>query len=131
MVIDSSALVAILLSEPDSSRLVAAIDAAPSRRVPAPTLVEAAAVLLAKAGPAGEIALDAMLKRLDIDVIEMSPDAAAAARGAYRRFGKGVGSPGVLNFGDCLAYGVAIAEQDSLLCKGADFSKTDVSLVEY
>ena len=61
----------------------------------------------------------------------MSVGAARLARLAYARFGKGVGEPAVLNFGDCLVYGCAVAEGEPLLCKGGDFGRTDVSLVEY
>ena len=76
------------------------------RLVAAPTLVEASAVLLARKGPSGEVALDALLQRLSLVTIAMSPEAPACGREAFRRFGKGVGSPRVLNYGDCLAYGV-------------------------
>jgi len=126
MVIDTSAIVAILLGEPEADDLVAAIAAAEERVIGAPTLVEAAAILSARKGPAGEIALDALLQRLEIAVIPMTADAAAAARSAYQRYGKGVGSPAVLNFGDCLSYGVAAASGDALLFKGNDFPQTDV-----
>lgn len=61
----------------------------------------------------------------------MTPDAAAFARSAYARWGKGVGSPGVLNYGDCLAYGVAMAEGETLLFKGEDFAHTDVPPAPY
>ncbi|MGH7665011.1 MAG: PIN domain-containing protein [Gemmatimonadaceae bacterium] len=92
----------------------------------APTIVEAAAVMLAKKGPVGEIALDALLQRLGIEVVPMSVEAAVMARSAYQRFGRGVGSPAVLNHADCLSYGVAMASAEPLLFKGEDFSDTDV-----
>ena len=126
MVIDSSALIAILLGEAGSDALASAIAAAERRVVGAPTLVETAAVMIARHGPAGEIAVDALLQRLDLEVVAMSADAATAARSAYARWGKGVGSPGVLNFGDCLSYGVARAEDEPLLFIGDDFARTDV-----
>jgi ribonuclease VapC len=131
MVIDTSALLAILFGEPDAPRLSTAIAADTSRLVAAPTLVEAAAVMLGRKGAAGEIALDALLQRLTITVVPMSPDAAASARSAYARYGKGVGSPGVLNYGDCLAYGVALALGEPLLFTGTDFQKTDVPAAPY
>jgi len=131
VIIDTSALLAILFDEPEATRLVQAIAAAPTRSVGAPTLVEAAAVMLAKKGPAGEIALDALLQRLTIEVIPMSVDAAVLARRAYHQFGKGMGSPGVLNYGDCLAYGIARAAEAPLLYKGSDLSATDVVGVVY
>lgn len=111
--------------------MVRAIAGDEIRFVGAPTLVEAAAVMLAKKGPGGEVALDALLERLSVRVLEMSVPAAKLARLAYARFGKGVGDPGVLNFGDCLAYGVAMAEREPLLFKGDDFPRTDVAAVRY
>lgn len=87
--------------------------------------------MLARKGPGGEIALDALMERLDIDVLPMSEDAARLARLGYARFGKGVGSPGVLNYGDCLAYGVAMVAREPLLFKGHDFPQTDVSVAVY
>lgn len=126
MVIDASALIAILLGEAPADDLVGAIAADDTRLVGGPTLVEASAVMVARKGPQGEIALDALLQRLHIEVVGMSPEAAAFARGAYARFGKGVGSPGVLNFGDCLSYGVARAADEPLLFTGDDFPRTDI-----
>ena len=87
--------------------------------------------MLARKGEVGEVALDALLQRLAIEVVPMSAEAAALARVAYRRFGRGVGSPGVLNFGDCLAYGVATAAGEPLLFEGDDFTATDVAVAPY
>ena len=93
-----------------------------------PTLVEVAAVMLAKKGPGGEIALDALMERFGIEPVPLTEDAARLARLGYSRFGKGVGSPGVLNYGDCLAYGAAMAAREPLLFKGDDFGQTDVAV---
>lgn len=131
MVLDTSALIAILLGEVESDAMLRAVAEDEVRLVGAPTLVEAAAVMHARKGPGGEVALDALLERMDVRVVEMSLSAAKLARLAYGRFGKGVGDPGVLNFGDCLAYGVAMAEAEPLLFKGEDFGRTDVEAVEY
>lgn len=131
MVVDTSALVAVLLGEPEAAAMVEAILGAERRAVAAPSLVEASAVLVARKGAGGDIALDALLERLDIRVLPMSEDAARLARLAYARFGKGVGDPAVLNFGDCLSYGVAMAEREPLLFKGDDFGQTDVAAVAY
>ena len=109
MVIDASALLAILLSEPEAPRLVKAIMSAERAIVATPSLVEAAAVMLAKKGPGGEVALDALLERLGIDTEPFTEDGARLARLAYSRFGKGVGSPAVLNYGHGLAYGIDLA----------------------
>lgn len=126
MVIDTSALVAILFSEPEGSAFIEDIAAADRRLVGAPTLVEATAVMLARKGRPGVIALDALLSRLGIEVVPMSPEAGDLAREAYSRYGKGVGSPGVLNYGDVLSYGVARAEDEPLLFLGEDFARTDI-----
>ncbi len=131
MIIDTSALVAILLGEPEADRLVTAIIEAESRLVGTPSLVEAAAVMRARTGPGGEIALDALLERLDIESVPLSDDGARLARLGYASFGKGVGSPGVLNYGDCLAYAVAMAAREPLLFKGDDFGQTDVEVAAY
>jgi ribonuclease VapC len=131
MVLDTSALLAILLAEPESQAMVRAVAEDERRLVGAPTLVQASAVMLAKKGGAGEVALDALLERLGVDVVPMSVGAARLARLAYARFGKGVGDPAVLNYGDCLSYGVAMAEREPLLFKGDDFAHTDVAVVAY
>lgn len=131
MVLDTSALLAILLSEPEAAAMTRAVAGDATRIVGAPTLVEAAAVLHARKGPGGEVALDALLERMDIRVVPMTLPAAKLARLAYSRFGKGVGDPPVLNYGDCLSYGVAMAEREPLLFKGDDFSRTDVAAVPY
>jgi ribonuclease VapC len=72
------------------------------------------------------IALDALLARLDIEVVDMTTVAGEFARDVYARFGKGVGSPGVLNYGDTLSYGVAKAADEPLLFTGTDFTETDI-----
>ncbi len=131
MVIDTSALLAIAFAEPESARFIKAIVEAPEPVIAAPTLVEAAAVLMARTGAGAEVALDALLHRLAIEVVPMTPAAAEAARHAYARFGKGVGRPGVLNYGDCLSYGVAVDRGVPLLFKGEDFGRTDVDQAQY
>jgi ribonuclease VapC len=131
MVIDSSALLAILLDEPEARRMIAAIDAAPRRLVGASAAVEAAVVMLARKGPQGEIALDALMLALGIEVVPMQPTAVIGARSAYARYGKGVGAPAVLNYGDCLSYGVSADLGEPLLFKGDDFAATDVVAAEY
>lgn len=131
MVLDSSALLAILLREPEASAMLRALARDGTRLVGAPTLVETSAVLQARKGPGGEVALDALLERAAIEVIPFSRPAAQLARLAYGRFGKGIGDPAVLNYGDCLTYGVAMAERQPLLFKGDDFARTDVERIEY
>ncbi len=131
MVIDTSAIMAILFGEPDAIRIIDAIEQDPNRLIGAPTLVEAGAVMLGRKGPGGVVALDALIQRMDIAVEPFSSGAADFARSAYARFGKGVGTPAVLNYGDCLSYGVSQALGQPLLFKGKDFSETDVGAVPY
>lgn len=131
MVIDTSALIAILFSEGEAERMVGAIAADPQRLLGGPTLVEATAVVLARRGPQGVVGLDALLHELGVETVAMSTAAARFARDGYTRYGKGVGSPGVLNYGDCLSYGVAMALGEPLLFKGEDFGRTDATPVTY
>ena len=131
MVIDTSALLAILLGETEAEALVRAVAEAGTRLVGTLTLVEASAVIQARKGPGGDLALDALLRRLSIETVPFSDTAATLARLAYGRFGKGIGSPAILNYGDCLAYGTAMSLGEPLLFKGRDFHGTDVTAVEY
>jgi ribonuclease VapC len=131
VLLDTSALLAVLFAEPEATAMIRAVSRDPVRLVGAPTLVEASAVLTARKGSGGEVALDALLERMKIEVVPMSVDAARLARLAYAQFGKGVGDPGVLNYGDCLCYGIAMTEREPLLFKGDDFARTDVPAVAY
>ena len=131
MVLDTSALLAILLGEEEAPGMVRALAAAEERVVGTPTLVEASVVMQARKGSGGEVALDALLRRLRVEVAPLDATGATLARLAYSRFGKGIGDPAVLNYGDCLAYGVAMALRQPLLFKGNDFSATDVLVAEY
>jgi len=113
MVIDTSALVAILRNEPERRRFNEAIEIADVRRISAATFVEVSIVLEA-AGLA---------------VVPVNLEQAELARRAWRRFGKGRHAAG-LNYGDCFPYALAISLDDCLLYKGADFAATDVSAHE-
>ena len=132
MVIDTSALVAILLAEPEAPRLTTAIRAAAAREVGAPTYVEALYVMGGRHGQQGVVALDALLAQLDITIVPMTEAAAAHAREAYRLYGKGGGSVSrVLNLGDCQTYGVALDRGKPLLFKGDDFRATAIVAAAY
>ena len=131
MVLDTSALLAILFAEPEADAMVRALASDPRRFIGAATLVEASAVMRARKVGAGEVVLDGLLERLGVEAIPMSVAAARLARLGYARFGKGSGDPAVLNYGDCLAYGVAMAEREPLLFKGDDFSRTDVEVASF
>jgi ribonuclease VapC len=127
MVIDTSAVVAILRSEPAAPRLTAALDADPVRRMSAATLVETGIVMLTRYGEHGEREVDLFVQRAAIDVIAVSEEHAELARGAYRQYGKGR-HPAGLNFGDCFSYALAAVLDEPLLFVGDDFSKTDIKV---
>ena len=130
MVLDTSALVAILLKEPESSALVQAIRDAPSRRLSAATLVEAGMVMLGRYGDAGSHDLDALLARSSAEIVPLTAAHAGLAREAFRRFGKGR-HPAALNYGDCFSYALAAALGEPLLFVGSDFSQTDIAVAQY
>lgn len=125
MVIDSSALVALLLGEPETNDYVAAIAAAANRSVSASSYLETAIVMMARSGPRAVIQLDHLLGELSIEVADFTREQAALAIAAHRRYGKGR-HPAGLNFGDCFSYALAKLKDEPLLFKGRDFSQTDL-----
>ncbi|MEO5816121.1 MAG: type II toxin-antitoxin system VapC family toxin [Gemmatimonadaceae bacterium] len=130
MVIDTSALIAILLGESSSAQLVAALDAAVTRKISAASVVEASLVLLARNGEAGDVQLDRLLQKLGAEIVAVDIEQVAAARDAALRFGRGR-HPAALNFGDCFSYALSIALAEPLLFVGDDFSRTDVERVNW
>lgn len=125
MILDSSAMVAVMLREPGWERLVDALASAPSCAVGAPTLAETGIVLTAKMGPRAHVALSRLLQEADIGVVPFTEEHWRAAVDAWRRYGKGRHAAS-LNFGDCLAYAVATLADQPLLFVGNDFTKTDI-----
>ena len=126
IVIDSSALVAILRNEPDALLFAEAIGAADSAIVSAVNFFEISMVLAGSAhGGTVWIPLDALLIRAKIAVIPFDTEQAGFARAAFLKYGKGR-HPAALNFGDCAAYALAKSKGIPLLYKGADFAKTDI-----
>ena len=130
MVLDTSAIVAILQAEPEAERLVAALEAASTRRISAATLVETGIVMQARYGDAGAREVDVFIEKLSVDVLAVTSAHAALARDAYRRFGKGQ-HRAALNYGDSFAYALAMALEEPLLFVGDDFSHTDVQVAGY
>lgn len=126
MIVDSSALVAILRAEPDAARYAEALAAADRVLLSAANFLETAVVVDSARSRVASRQLDEMLSVADIQVVAVTPAQAVIARKAYRDFGKGSGHPAGLNFGDCFAYALAIDSQDELLFKGDDFAHTDV-----
>ena len=125
MVIDASALIAIVLEEPDASIYYAAIANSPVRLLSAATLVEASLVLLRRRTIGATAALDSLISHLRIEIIAVDYRQALLAREAFQRFGKGL-HPATLNFGDCFSYALAKRTSEPLLYKGNDFSQTDI-----
>ena len=125
MIIDSSAVCAILFGEADTRRYEEAIASADVRRMSAGNLLEAAIVVESRSGPLGGDQLDALIERAAIEVVPVTAEQVTAARRAWRRFGKGR-HRAALNLGDCLAYALAEATREPLLFKGDDFARTDV-----
>lgn len=125
MVIDTSALLAILLAEPEAPDLIRAIARDGTRLMSAGSVLEAGIIAKARKGDAGSHALDLMIVKLGIDVVAMTPHHADLARRAFRLFGKGQAKAG-LNYGDCIAYALARETGEPLLFKGGDFAQTDI-----
>jgi ribonuclease VapC len=128
MVIDTSALLALLFNEPDADPIEVALDADPVRLMSVASCLETAIVVEARLGPAGGRELDLLLHKLAVEFVAVTNEQVDVARGAWRRFGKGRHGAG-LNFGDCFAYALATTSGEPLLFKGDDFSKTDVARV--
>ncbi|MDQ3170281.1 MAG: type II toxin-antitoxin system VapC family toxin [Acidobacteriota bacterium] len=125
MTLDSSALIAILLSEPDYLDLVDRILQADVVRVGAPTLVETGMVFAARRGAASTREVDDLVKELDVTIVPFAEPEWRAAAKAFHRYGCGR-HKAALNFGDCLAYATAATTGDSLLFVGDDFARTDI-----
>ena len=125
MVIDTSAIVAILFGEPDQRRYDEAIEAAQVRLVSAVTRVELAFVVEGRKREAGRESLEQFFRLTGAEIVAVTPQQAEIAIAAFRRFGKGRHRAG-LNIGDCFSYALAVATDHPLLFKGNDFIHTDL-----
>lgn len=126
MIVDTSALIAILLNEPDAEMLSAAIASANPRIISAVSVFEASIVIESKKGETGLALLDELLSLAQFEIVAFDDTQQRIARVAYRRYGKGR-HPAGLNFGDCCAYALAKARNETLLFKGNDFNQTDIT----
>lgn len=126
MILDSSAIIAVLLDEPPTETLLAKMRSRPVK-VGAPTLVETATVLASRRGWGSLEELEGFLLELSVAIVPFGELHWVEAMEAHRKFGKGR-HPAALNFGDCLSYAVARLAGEPLLCTGNDFRRTDLDL---
>jgi ribonuclease VapC len=125
MILDSSALIAILAKEPDAERYIQAISHAQRCRISAGNFLEVSMAIEAQFGPDVLRQLDALFRRVEIVIEPVTVEQVHVARQAFHDFGKGR-HPASLNFGDCFAYALAKVTGERLLFKGEDFKKTDI-----
>ena len=128
MVVDTSAVIAVLFGEPEAISIIRALADASRILISAVNALEAGIVVEARKGEAGGRELDLLIHRARIEIIAMNADQAGLARAAWRRYGKG-NHPAALNIGDCCAYALSKYSGEPLLFKGNDFSWTDIKPV--
>lgn len=126
MIVDTSALMAILLGEPETVTFATMLDAADDLSISAATFLEFSIVIDARRNPALSNQVEEILERYDIYIEHVTTEQARIARQAYRDFGKGSGHRANLNLGDCFAYALARVKREPLLYKGDDFVHTDL-----
>jgi ribonuclease VapC len=127
VIIDTSALIAILRAEDDASDMALAIERAQVRKISAANYLETAVVIDASRDPVASRRFDELVDTAEVRVEPVTHDQARIARDAYRDFGKGSGHKADLNFGDCFAYALAKSTGEPLLFKGNDFGHTDIT----
>ena len=129
MILDASALLAVLFDEVDADHYEHTINDAMTCRMSVANYLEAILVIESRLGEEGGRELDTYLEAAEIELVSVTPEQVQAARLAWRRFGKGNHSAG-LNFGDCFAYALSEVTGEPLLYKGEDFALTDVESAE-
>jgi len=127
MIIDTSAVLAIFLAEPERSSFLQQILQASSRKMSAANVLETGIVLEARKGEAAGREFDLFVVRAGLEIVPVDAEQVEVARSAWRRFGKGR-HPAGLTFGDCFSYALAKASEEPLLAKGQDFQNTDIEL---
>jgi ribonuclease VapC len=127
MVIDTSAIVAIAMNEPEAAGFERKIADDPLRLISAASLLEVSMVIETRLGEAGAAEIDLWLYKAGVETVSVDVDQIDVARRAWRRFGKGR-HPAGLNYGDCFSYALAVTRGEPLLFKGNDFSQTDVEV---
>src|ERR1700742_2532631 len=126
MIVDSSAMIAILWEEPEAEKFIDRIGIEPASFMSAASFFETAILVDSKRDPVASRELDDFCNKANIQLVAVDEKQARIARQAYRDFGKGSGHKARLNFGDCFAYALAKSLNEPLLFKGTDFSQTDV-----
>lgn len=126
MIVDTSAIVAIALDEPQRNRLVDVLLDAAEPKISAATIVEIGAVLVRRLAPEDFRRIERLIDQLGVQTVPFDSEQAASATRAYREFGRGSGHPAGLNLGDCYSYALADVTGEPLLYVGDDFSHTDV-----
>jgi ribonuclease VapC len=129
MIVDSSAMVAIVWAEPEAKPFIAAIVGSDRATMSAANYLEAAIVIDRDRNPAISARLDATVHQLEIEIAPVTASQAKLARQAYRDYGKGSGHKAQLNFGDCFAYALAAERGEALLYKGDDFEHAGLARV--
>ncbi len=130
MIVDTSAIVAIALNEPDRDRLIDALLDEADPKMSAATAVEVAAVLIRRMAPEDFRRVQRLIDQLGIRTVPVDDDHAASAIRAYRDFGRGSGHRARLNLGDCYSYALADVTGEPLLYVGEDFSHTDLAAAD-
>lgn len=130
MIVDTSAVLAILFVEPEAQRIADAMETSPFCRFPASCLLEATITLLGRNGEEGLRDLDLFMAKSRMEISSFTESQARLAREAFIRYGKGR-HPAKLNFGDCMAYALAKETGEKLLFKGTDFAHTDIAVASY
>lgn len=123
--VDSSAVVAVALAEPDAEKFVAPLEGSVCL-VCWPTLLEVHLLLASYGKTTGLAVVESWRSGPDVRIVDFDEHLFSAARHAFDRFGRGTGHPAKLNYGDCMAYAVAKVHGIPLLYKGADFARTDI-----
>jgi ribonuclease VapC len=129
MILDTSAIIAILKDEPEAEAFVRAVEENHPVRLSAANWLEAAVVIDGNRSPALNRRFDRLLREAEVEIEPVTARQAELARDAYRAFGRGSGHSAHLNFGDCFAYALAMERDEPLLFKGNDFASTDVGRV--
>lgn len=129
MIVDTSALIALIQSEAASDAIGAALANTPRRALSAATLLEASIVADGTHDPVRSARFDALIEALELEVVPVTDDQVRIARQAFRDYGRGSGHPARLNCGDCFSYALARQRREPLLFVGDDFTHTDVASV--